>query len=218
MKIFLVVSRTFYKEVHNVKTRLEELGHEVIVPILYGNLIADEVAHAAGAEKYAEFRRKVIAAGDRAISDSDAVLCLNFDKGGTANYISSDMFSELLQAFERKKKIFLWSYIPDGVLRDSILAWNPTVIKRKISTIGIAENFKPKPADKKPTPKPAKPVKEAKPKPAKEVKPTAKPKSEKPKPAPKPTAKPIKETKTKSAPKPTKPADKKPAPVKKVKK
>jgi hypothetical protein len=190
-----VVARNFFKEVPNVKSRLEELGHQVIPPVLYGNLIADEMAYAAGQDKYAEFRRKVIAGSDKAIKSADAVLCLNFDKGGTANYISSDMFTELLQAFEYKKKIYLWSYIPDGVLRESILAFKPIVIKRKVSTIGLAEGFKPKKpsvtldtkntASKKislPKPKKEKPVK---------PKPAPKPKKEKP-------IKPKKEKPTKS--------------------
>ena len=192
MKIYLVVARNFYKEINSVKAKLEELGHEVVPPVLYGNLLADEMAYAAGQDKYAEFRRKVIAGSDKAIKSVDAVLCLNFDKGGTANYISSDMFSELLQAFEHKKQIFLWSYIPDGVLRESILAFKPVIIKRKVSTIGYADGFKPKakavtsaPKVKKPTepkkpaapkaPKVEKPKAPAKPKPVKKVEKKEKP-------------------------------------------
>jgi len=136
MKIFIICSKKLYKEIDKIKERLEnELGHEVVLPILYGRPEAAEEAKEKGPEFYADFKRNEITKSAKAINECDAVLCLNFERQGHANYIGSGMFIELLQAFNRNKRIFIWNYVPEGLLYNEIMAYNPVIIKKRLRNI-----------------------------------------------------------------------------------
>ena len=71
------------------------------------------------------------------IKRMDAVLALNFEKNGAANYIGGSTFLELYEAFMEGKRIFLWNDVPQGLLFDEISAFSPTIIHGDLSLVDI---------------------------------------------------------------------------------
>jgi hypothetical protein len=66
---------------------------------------------------------------------NDAVLVLNFEKRGQANYIGGATFLEIFKAFELGKKIFLYNPVPDNIFTDELLGMGPLVINGDLSLI-----------------------------------------------------------------------------------
>ncbi|MDD2180984.1 MAG: hypothetical protein PHW32_01295 [Bacilli bacterium] len=65
----------------------------------------------------------------------DIVLVLNFDKDGYKNYIGGATFLEMYDAFRLGKKIYLYNDIPEGILEDEIIGFNPIIINGKLEEI-----------------------------------------------------------------------------------
>lgn len=58
------------------------------------------------------------------ISKSDAILVLNYDKGGITNYIGGAAFGEIAVAFHLGKMIFLLNPMPSGLpYSEELSAW-----------------------------------------------------------------------------------------------
>ena len=132
MKIFIICAKRFYNEIPRIQEKLKELGHSVTLPVLYEIPQAEEQAKAQGEEIYAEFKRNTYNKSSRLIAEADAVLCLNFEKKGVANYIGSGTFLEIFQAFMGGKKIYLWNYVPEGLLFDELNGFMPISLKRNL--------------------------------------------------------------------------------------
>ena len=69
------------------------------------------------------------------ISKVDAVLVLNYTKNGVDNYIGGATFLEMYDAFILEKKIYMMNDIPEGLLKDEIIGFNPIVINGDLSKI-----------------------------------------------------------------------------------
>ena len=69
------------------------------------------------------------------VQDNDAVLVLNFDRGDIKNYIGGATFLEMYDAFRLGKKIFMYNDIPDGILYDEILGFNPVILNGNLDKI-----------------------------------------------------------------------------------
>jgi len=65
----------------------------------------------------------------------DAVLVLNFEKDGMKNYVGGATFLEMYDAFRLGKKIFLYNDIPEGILKDEIVGFNPVIIGGNLKKI-----------------------------------------------------------------------------------
>lgn len=133
MKIFVTCSKSFYKEIPTVTKKLTDLGHEVIPPTLYGDAEAEK--RAAATNQLETFKRSTYAKGRKNIAAADAVLCMNFEKAGIANYVGSGMFIEIYDAFMAGKKVFLYNYAPEGPFYEEISSFNPIYLKRRMSNI-----------------------------------------------------------------------------------
>ena len=76
---------------------------------------------------------------EEVISNMDAVLVLNFDneKDGFVykNYLGGATFLEMYDAFRLGKKIYLYNDIPEGILYDEIVGFNPIMINGDISKV-----------------------------------------------------------------------------------
>ena len=105
MKVFVICSKAFYKDIPPIKEKLEQMGHEV-----------------------AKFKERMFIKSRDTIESMDAVLTLNFEKHGQANYIGGATFLELYEAFMMHKKIFLYNDIPEGMLYDEISGFSPIII------------------------------------------------------------------------------------------
>jgi hypothetical protein len=139
MKITLIGSSSFAKEMAEYQEKLIALGHEV-------NLHEHYVARARGerpdiAERVKTEHAKLKIENDyiryhyNEIVNSDAVLVLNYDRKGIKNYIGGNTLMELGFAHVHNKKIFLLNPIPEIGYRDEIEAVCPSIINGDLSLI-----------------------------------------------------------------------------------
>lgn len=135
MKIFITASKQFYPEVERVKDVLEEAGHTVTPPNGYEEPEAEKSMQDVSAEKHQQWKADMLRRDAEIVGANDAILVLNFEKHGQANYIGGAAFLEMYSAFMQGKKIFLYHPIPEGMLKDEILGMNPLVINGDLSLI-----------------------------------------------------------------------------------
>lgn len=135
MKIFIICSKAFYKDIEPIKVRLEEMGHVVELPNSYYEPDAEEKSWNLGEEAHAEFKARMFKMSAERIDTMDAVLTLNFDKNGKKNYIGGATFIELYEAFMKNKKIYLYNDIPEGMLYDEIAGFSPIIINGNLNLI-----------------------------------------------------------------------------------
>ena len=139
MKITICGSSTFKEEMVDYKQKLQELGHEIIIHPVYEALVRGEMQdlwervlteHSA-VKKENDFIKWYY----DAIVGSDAILVLNFDKKGIANYIGGNTLMEMGFAHVHGKKIFLLNSVPEVSYRDEILAMYDVVLEGDLSAI-----------------------------------------------------------------------------------
>ncbi len=135
MKILIICSKAFYKDIEPIKEKLEKMGHIVELPNSYYDANVEEKAWKQGEKAHSEFKAKMFKMSKERIGNMDAVLTLNFDKNGKKNYIGGATFLELYEAFIQNKKIYLYNDIPEGMLYDEISGFSPIVINGDLSLI-----------------------------------------------------------------------------------
>lgn len=91
--------------------------------------------HALGVKEHGEWKASMLRLQIKKIKNNDAILVLNFEKNGQQNYIGGATFLEMFKAFELGKKLFLYNHIPEGILRDEILAFDPVLINQDITLV-----------------------------------------------------------------------------------
>lgn len=72
---------------------------------------------------------------EEVISEIDGVLVLNYTKNGVDNYIGGATFLEMYDAFRLDKKIYMINDIPEGLLKDEIIGFNPIIINNYLDKI-----------------------------------------------------------------------------------
>lgn len=135
MKILIICSKAFYKNIPPIKEKLEEMGYDVELPNSYYHPDAEKESWALGKEEHAAFKAKMFKMSQERIKNVDAVLTLNFDKNGKKNYIGGATFIEIYEAFMNEKKIYLYNDIPEGMLFDEISGFSPIVINGNIDLV-----------------------------------------------------------------------------------
>lgn len=146
MKITICASIAFYKEMVDIKNALELLGHEVKLPP--SELKNEEGKMMSVLDYY--HQRKSETRDDSLVWDikqeamrvhfekiewSDAILVLNYNKGGIDNYIGGNTFLEMGLAFYLNKKIYLLKGIPEIAYKEEILGMKPKLILGDLSQI-----------------------------------------------------------------------------------
>ena len=131
MKITICGSIAFYDEMLNIKKRLEQLGHQVKLPIKENkrklkmnnmNLVCDK-------------KEMAIKLHFQKVEWCDAILILNYDKNNISNYIGGNTLLELGLAFYLNKKLFLLNEIPEVSYKEEILGMKPIIINNDLSKI-----------------------------------------------------------------------------------
>ncbi len=135
MKILIICSKAFYKDIETIKKELEKNGHIVELPNSYYEPDAESKSWNLGKEEHAKFKARMFKMSEERIATMDAVLTLNFDKNGKKNYIGGATFIEIYEAFRKGKKIYLYNDIPDGMLYDEISGFSPIVINGNLELI-----------------------------------------------------------------------------------
>jgi len=108
MKIVVVGSFAFAKEILNVKKQLEDLGHDVLTTKdleLYAD--SPEIKKSFGDELKQCIKHDSIRDGFNQIVNSDVMLVCNYNKNGIKGYLGTSVLMELAIAYHLKKKIFL---------------------------------------------------------------------------------------------------------------
>ncbi len=133
MKILLICSKAFYDKLTDYKERLEKLGHEIFMPNCWN--CPETEAKYRGTKWHASWKASMIRHSEEVISEMDAVLVLNFDKGSQKNYIGGATFLEIYDAFRLGKKIFFINDIPQNMLQDELIGFSPKVIHDDLTKI-----------------------------------------------------------------------------------
>ncbi|HAU65993.1 MAG: hypothetical protein UT30_C0012G0014 [Candidatus Uhrbacteria bacterium GW2011_GWF2_39_13] len=146
MKITLCGSIAFIDEMQMTKDKLKALGHEVKLP---PSEILDEQGKTMPVKEYYALRKTtnetegwIWDAKEQAMRNhfekvlwADAILVLNHDKNGVANYIGANTLLEMGLAFHHRKKIFLLKPIPELSYKEEILGMHPIVLFGGLSSI-----------------------------------------------------------------------------------
>lgn len=135
MKICVCCSLTFTDGVLDLSKKLEELGHEVLLPngILNGAIHRpdfDPVAakHDNGADAIRDHFEK--------IKESDVILVCNYTKKGIENYIGANTFLEMGFAYCFNKPIYTLNPLPEyGYINDEIKAFETICLDGDLSKI-----------------------------------------------------------------------------------
>lgn len=135
MKILIICSKAFYKDIASIKQTLEKMGHTIELPNSYYEPELEKKSWELGKEEHAKFKAKMFKMSEERIAKVDAVLTLNFDKNGKKNYIGGATFIEIYEAFMKDKKIYLYNDIPEGMLYDEISGFSPVIIKGDLNLI-----------------------------------------------------------------------------------
>jgi hypothetical protein len=143
--ITLCSSANFYRQVIDVEAELKLLGFEVIVPYTAGIMKASgdfDVSHYktwfGDSNDYHKKTDLMLRHFDK-IAEGDAILVLNNEKHGKANYIGGNVLMEMALALYLKKPIFLLDEIPDeSPFLEEIIGMFPIVLHGKISNFQAA--------------------------------------------------------------------------------
>ena len=139
MKILIICSKKFYKEIERIKKILEQRNIEVFLPNCYDNPKMEDQMKNLGVKEHQEFKAKMYKQSEDTIKNMDAVLVLNFDKEKEGvvqkNYIGGATFLEMYDAFRMNKKIYLYNNIPNSILTDEIEGFSPIIINGSIDLI-----------------------------------------------------------------------------------
>jgi hypothetical protein len=135
MKIFIICSKRFYRNIPEIQKILEEVGHDVVLPNSYDKPGEEERRRALSSLDHATWKAEMIRLSEKKIQGIDAVLVLNFEKDGVENYIGGATFIEMYDAFRLGKKIFIYNDIPKGILHDEIIGFMPIVINKDLSKV-----------------------------------------------------------------------------------
>lgn len=135
MKILLICSKSFYGKLQDYKQKLENLGHKVFLPNCWNAPETEEKYR--GTPEHHIFKAKMFRQSEETIKNIDAVLVLNFEKNGQKNYIGGATFLEIYDAFRMNKKIYFVNDIPDNMLKDELIGFNPTIIGEDLTKISL---------------------------------------------------------------------------------
>lgn len=135
MKIFICCSKHFYNKVKEIKETLEQKGHQITLPNSYDNLSKEEEMKLLSSKQHAQWKEDMLKLQETKIKNNEAILVLNLEKNNQKNYIGGATFLEIFKAWELNKKIFLYNEIPDNILKDELLGFQPVIINQDLNKI-----------------------------------------------------------------------------------
>jgi len=144
MKIYVLGSTTFVKEMVTAVDKLKDAGHDGWIHPHYVDYVHhQDLPHvrrnfdhyAKGEAAQVKIENDYLRQHYKNILASDAILIVNLEKNGIKNYIGGNVLMELGQAYVNGKKIFFLNPIPDMPYKDEIIAVSPVVINGDYSKI-----------------------------------------------------------------------------------
>jgi hypothetical protein len=142
MKIYVLGSNSFVKEMVQTKNDLRKLGLDAWIHQDYEDHVAGKKLAFVKADdkpgESAEFKKAhdYINQHYKHILESDAIIIVNLEKKGVKNYIGGNCLMEIGMAYVNKKKIFLSNDIPtDSAYLDEIVAMDPICLYGDLNNI-----------------------------------------------------------------------------------
>lgn len=135
MRIFIICSKAFYKNVESIKSDLVSLGHEIVLPNCYDDPGTESRIKLEGRDFHSKFKSEMIRHSEEVIRDVDAVLVLNFEKNGIKGYIGGATFLEIYDAFRLNKIIYFYNEIVESNLSDELNGFNPIILHGDLNLI-----------------------------------------------------------------------------------
>lgn len=128
---------SFAKEVLEAQELLNKRGHTCYLPegvLEYAGSKIKKVGGTEGTKR--KIRYNLIKKHHELISNSDAILVLNFKKRDIDNYIGGNAFLEMGFAHILGKKIYLFNQIPEVVMiKQEIEAMQPVILDGDLNRI-----------------------------------------------------------------------------------
>lgn len=136
MKIGIIGSMQYTEQMLAVRDDLKARGHDAFVTDLHVAFIGKTDAEKEVIKIEQKNNKDAIREFWNAMQGADAVLTVNLDKHGIANYIGGNTFLEIGFAHVLGQKIFLLNPIPDiPFYKTEIEAMKPIVIHGDLSKI-----------------------------------------------------------------------------------
>lgn len=150
MIVTICASIKFYPQILDVKSQLENMGHEVLIP---PHEVANKDGDMIPVEEYYRLRKEMIDRSESIdwvwerkeqaikwhldkVNKADVILVLNCDKNGIVNYIGGNTLIEIGVAFWLNKPIYLYNSIPEAVSYfEEIKGMRPIVINGDLNLI-----------------------------------------------------------------------------------
>lgn len=132
MKIAICGSMAFSKEMIKIKEKLEQFGHEVILP-------ANTEKYANGEKmlesKWAKIEGDLIRGYYNKIKECDAVFIVNITKNGIENYVGGNALIEMAFGHVLNKRVYLLNPAPKMSYGDEIETMQPIILNGDLSKI-----------------------------------------------------------------------------------
>lgn len=141
MKIYVLGSTTFMKEMVETKNKLCELGFDGWIHPHYEAFVRGEKKEHLerwnnGERAQLKRENDYLKVHYKHILESDAILIVNLEKNGTENYIGGNVLIEMGQAYVNNKKIFLSNDLPkESPYLDEIDSMDPICLYGDLSNI-----------------------------------------------------------------------------------
>ncbi len=130
MKIAILSSMSFKKEIIRIAKELEKLGHKVGTPYETAKLSYSKRDH----DRFKD-EQDLIRANFDYVKNNDAVLVANKTKKGIKNYIGGNSFLEMGFAYILNKPIYLLNPIPEMLYTKEIEAMKPIILNGDLEKI-----------------------------------------------------------------------------------
>ena len=135
MKIVVCGSMIFSEEMMDIKAGLEKLGHSVVLPRNAERYAKSQLALETKNPVQNKIKYDLIRTYYQEIKAADAILVLNYDKGGIDNYVGGNSFLEAGFAHILKKKVYFLFGIPKMLYSDELKALQPIIIDNDLTKI-----------------------------------------------------------------------------------
>ena len=140
--IVVCSSANFYRQAVEIEATLRAQGLEVVLPITAEKMKQSgdfDVSHYKtwfGDAKDYHKKATLIRTHFAEIVQGDAVLVLNYEKHGVANYIGGNVLMEMAIAFHLGKPIFVLNEAPEGSsLLEEVLGMEPVFLHGNVSNL-----------------------------------------------------------------------------------
>jgi len=136
MKIVICGSMTASKEMIEVEKKLQEMGHEIVLPDFtheYAVMYTLDEMHKESSKN--KVKHDLIRGYFKKIKDGDGILVVNVERKGISGYISGNSFLEMGFAHVLNKPIYLLHEIPEISYSDEIRAMQPIILNGDLSKI-----------------------------------------------------------------------------------